>query len=67
METSKENVEVCFIKPRVRGFLEDLIQLCIKHNISIDTDIDLEETMIEFFDWDCFTHLEVDKGGASLY
>ncbi len=63
METFK--TEASFRKRKVCGFLEDLIELCSVHNVSIETTS--EETIIKFCDWDSFRSLEVDLEGASLY
>ncbi len=59
------NIEVSFKERKVHSFLEDLIELCFKHRISVYTDSG--ETAIEFQDWDYFTELDVDSEGASLY
>jgi len=57
-------VEVSFKKGKVRSFLNDLIELCSKHDLSIISDE--EETVVEFYDWDYFVELEADPEGASL-
>ena len=66
METSKE-VEAFFKRPKISGFLEDLIQLCNKHNISIHSDADTEDTVVTFHDWETFSCLEACNNVASLY
>jgi hypothetical protein len=69
MESSK--VETSFRKGKVYAFLDDLIDLCIKHNISVETSninvLTGSQTEIKFYNWDSFTSLEVDPEGASLY
>ena len=67
MEATKKNVEAYFIRPKVHGFLEDLIQLCNKHNISIHPDADTEDTVVTFHDWETFSCLEACNNVASLY
>ncbi len=63
METFK--TEASFRKRKVCGFLEELIQLCSKHQVFIETNKGI--TSIQFFNWDSFTELDVDSEGASLY
>ena len=63
--TSK--AEVSFRKRKVHSFLEDLIDLCIKHRVSFSTESDSIPTLIQFKDWDEFISLEADNEGASLY
>jgi len=58
-------VEVSFKKGKARSFLNDLIELCSKHDLSISTDA--EGTIVEFLDWEYFTRLDADPEGASLY
>ena len=58
-------VEVSFKKGKVKSFLNDLIELCSKHDLSIISDE--QETVVEFNDWDYFVELEADPEGASLY
>jgi hypothetical protein len=65
METSESKVEVSLRKPKVQGFLKDLIELCTKHKVFISTH--LEGTKVSFYNWDCFINLEADPEGASLY
>ncbi|MBE9592747.1 MAG: hypothetical protein IMF19_04635 [Proteobacteria bacterium] len=67
MEATKNNVEASFIKPKAHGFLEDLIQLCNKHNISIHPDADTKDTVVTFHDWETFSCLEACNKVASLY
>jgi len=68
MELPKDvhKVEGSFKKGKACSFLEDLIELCAKHKVSIVT-IDEDETMVEFRNWDGFLKLEADSEGASLY
>ena len=46
-------------------FLNDLIELCSKHCVSII--IDKGKTIVEFHNWDYCTKLEADSEGASMY
>ena len=63
METLK--TETSFKKGKVCDFLEDLIELCNRHSVSISTH--LEGTKVSFCNWDCFINLEADSEGASFY
>ena len=63
MESSK--VEVSLKERKVHGFLNDLMKLCIKHNVSIEWDG--EETLVSFHNWDDFSDLKADGETASLY
>lgn len=65
MESSEDKVESFFKESKVCSFLADLIELCNKHNVYIDTFS--KETIIKFQNWDCFSDLEVDGESASLY
>jgi hypothetical protein len=58
-------VEVFLKQGKVRSFLEDLITLCDKHQVFIESSTG--STEIKFYNWDDFTALEVDSEGASLY
>ena len=57
--------EMSFRKGKICSFLEDLIELCSIHNVSIETTSG--DTTIKFYNWDTFRSLEVDLEGASLY
>ena len=67
MEQSKDVVEAFFKRPKVCAFLEDLMQLCNKHNISIHPDADTEDTVVTFHDWETLSCLEACNNIASLY
>jgi hypothetical protein len=59
------NVEVSIKERKVHSFLEDLIELCVKHQAYITTYE--EKTNVEFQGWEGFTELEVDSESASLH
>ena len=65
MESLETRVDVSLRKGRVHDFLSGLIELCSKHQASIE--IDEDETIVEFNNWDYLTKLEADSEGASLY
>ena len=60
-------VEASLKKPKVYSFLDDLVDLCIKHNVSICQDETYRESTVSFRNWETFTSLEADKEAASLY
>lgn len=68
----ESQVEVSLRKGKVQSFLDDVVELCIKHNASIEssdavtTDFD-EPNEITFHGWESFSNLRADKEGASLY
>lgn len=68
----ESQVEVSLRKCKVQNFLNDVVELCIKHNASIEssdavtTDFD-EPNEITFHGWESFSNLRADKEGASLY
>ena len=64
MAQPESKVEVSLHEPRVKGFLRDLMELCIKYRAAITVD---DEVIVEFSNWDYCTRLEVDSEGASLY
>lgn len=72
MEPPESKVEVSLHAPKVQSFLTDLIELCSKHKVSIEssittnTDFD-SETKVVFHSWDSFSNLEVDFESASMY
>ena len=55
-------VEVSFRKGKVQSFLDDIIELCIKHNVAFSTESDSIPTLIQFKDWDEFISLQTRKG-----
>ena len=68
MELPEDKVEASLKQSKVHNFLNDLIELCSKHRVSITAyTLDEGETMVEFHNWDYLTKLEADSEGASLY
>lgn len=60
-------VEASLRKCKVQNFLDDVVELCIKHKVSFSTESDSIPTLIQFEGWDEFISLEADEEGASLY
>ena len=66
METPESKVEISLHDPKVHSFLENMIELCSKHSVSMITDC-TGKTVVSFHNWDRFLKLEIDSEGASLY
>ena len=67
MEQIDGKVEASFKESKVYSFLQDLIQLCEKHNTSIHPDADTEDTVVTFHSWETLSCLEACNNIASLY
>lgn len=65
MDTKDNKVEVSFRKNKVHSFLDDLIDLCAKHNVVIYMEGDT--SFINFQEGDVFSHIDADDKSASLF
>ena len=64
-----EKVEESFPKSRIHSFLSDIMKLCNKHKVNIYTgEVDGKTTtMLDFFEWEKLSELEVYHTFASVY
>lgn len=63
------NVEESFPRSRIHSFLEDITELCKKHEVSIYTDevAGRFTTILDFTGWEKFSELEAYPEISSVY